>query len=176
MNREEAYYYKLLLINGIRADYDSWLNSYLETEGPLSDIVLNLAFCTSDTDKTVSYLHSYCFEAPFDEKIVCEKLRLFLKEAYNKNIYTMEDVCTLMYNLSMAHGDPSDFKLDSWYDMFYLPEYFELANDGVISQEKFEKAFLLYLNEGISVDYENLFDYVKKPSLFEKIKNWFRNK
>ena len=86
MNREEAYYHKLLLTNGIDDGFDSWLDSYLKTEDPLSDIALNLSTCGSNTNQIISYLHNYCLEQSFDEKAVCDKLRSFLKEAYAKEL------------------------------------------------------------------------------------------
>ena len=173
MNREEAYYHKLLLMNGIDDAFDSWLDSYLKTEDPLSDIVLNLSTCGSNTNQIISYLHNYCLEKPFDEKVVCDKLRSFLKEAYDKELYTLEELCALMYKLALAHGDPGDFEMAIWGDMFYLDYYFSLANDGLIDKEKIEQAALLYLNEGTPINYDNMWNFVKKPSILEKIKSWF---
>lgn len=45
MTREDAYYERILLLCGYWEDYDRWLDSYLETEEPLSDIVLELLDC-----------------------------------------------------------------------------------------------------------------------------------
>lgn len=173
MNREEAYYHKLLLTNGIDDGFDSWLDSYLKTEDSLSDIVLNLSTCGSNTNQIISYLHNYCLEQSFDEKAVCDKLRFFLKEAYAKELYTLEELCALMYKLALAHGDPGDFEMAVWGDMFYLDSYFSLANDGLIDKEKIEQAALLYLNEGTPINYDNMWNFVKKPSILEKIKSWF---
>ena len=51
MNREEAFYYEILLTLGYSSEYDEWLNTYLKTEDPLSDIVLDLAWCGADKEK-----------------------------------------------------------------------------------------------------------------------------
>lgn len=171
MNREDAYYYKILLMNGIYDDYDNWLYSYLTTEEPLSDIVLELGWCGSDINKTISCLHNFCLEQPFNERIVCDKLRTFLKESYNKNLYTIEEICTLMYNFVLAHGDPIDLDMSIWGDMFYLDDYWLNTKDGLCSKEKLEDAVLSYLNEGTPVDYNSLWNIRKEPSLFQKIKN-----
>ena len=48
MNREDAFYYKNLLMLGFSDGYDEWLNDYLEAENPLSNIVLELSCCGSD--------------------------------------------------------------------------------------------------------------------------------
>ena len=48
MNREDAFCHKIMLMAGLDGGYDEWLNTYLEKEDPLSDIVLELACCGSD--------------------------------------------------------------------------------------------------------------------------------
>ena len=40
MTREDAYYEKIMLLCGYWDNYDEWLDSYLETEDPISNIVL----------------------------------------------------------------------------------------------------------------------------------------
>ena len=54
MNREEAFYYEILLTLDYSPEYDEWLNTYLKTEDPLSDIVLDLAWCGADKEKRVT--------------------------------------------------------------------------------------------------------------------------
>ena len=82
MKREDAFYHKILLMTGLDDSYDEWLNYYLESEDPLSDIVLELACCGSDVNKTISTLHSYCAEQPFDVADVCDRVRMFYHKAY----------------------------------------------------------------------------------------------
>ncbi|MBQ7829997.1 MAG: hypothetical protein IJ345_06980 [Clostridia bacterium] len=150
MNYNEAYYFKILLTNGISEEYDQWLNSYLTTEQPLSDIVINL--CGADINQTIAYLHNYSANM-FDQETVCRMLREYLRKEYEANKLSMEEVCNLMYRFSITHGDPGDydFNEDVWVDMFYIDECYSLAKEGVISMEKFEKAFNSYLNHGISL-------------------------
>lgn len=166
MNYNEAYYFKILLTNGISEGYDQWLNSYLETEQPLSDIVLNL--CGADANQTITYLHNYSVNK-FDQETVCGLLREYLKREYDAKKLSMEEVCALMYRFSITHGDPCDYDFDEdvWGDMFYIDEYYSLAKEGVISMEKFEKAFNSYLNHGIS-----LFDQQSSKSLLEIINKY----
>ena len=167
MNSNEAYYFKILLTNGISEGYNQWLDSYLETEEPLSDIVLNL--CGADINQTITYLHNYSAEYHLDQKIVCRLLREYLKKEYDAKRLSMEEVCCLMYRFAITHGDPADYEFDSevWNDMFYIDEYYSLAKEGVISMEKFEKAFNSYLNHGIS-----LFDQQSSKSLLEIINKY----
>ena len=96
MKREDAYYYKILLMAGIEEGYDQWLDGFLENEDPLSDIVLNLSLCGSDVNATISCLHNFCAEETLDERAVVEKLRMFLKEAYHAGRMTKEETRELL--------------------------------------------------------------------------------
>ena len=91
MKREDAFYHKLLLASGLDDGYDEWLNHYLESENPLSNIALELACCGSDINRTISVLHNFCAEQPFDEAAVCHRIRLFYKNAYYSNRMSKEE-------------------------------------------------------------------------------------
>ncbi len=173
MKREDAYYFKILLMSGFSDGYDEWLNEHLEAEEPLSDVVLNLSLCGSDVNKTISYLHRYCAEQKFDDAVVCEKLRLFLKEAYLSNRFNKDEIISGMCRFAVNHGSHEDYESSLWFDMFYMEDYYSLAKSGIIPQDKFDRAFLSYLDDGVSVDLKALWNNKKsalKP-LRSKIKN-----
>ena len=173
MKREDAFYYKNLLMVGFSDGYDEWLNHYLEIESPLSDIVLELSLCGSDVNKTISLLHNYCAEQNFDKAVSHDKLRLFFKNAYYSNRMSKEEVLSTMYRLSLNIGDPGDFDIKLWGSMYYLDYYYSLALDGVIPMENFDFAFLSYLDNGTPLDSDLIWrkSMKKKPSLLDKIKS-----
>lgn len=176
---EDAYYFKILLMSGFNDGYDEWLDGYLEAENPLSDIVLDLSSCGSNLNKTISCLHNYCMEHDFDERDVCDKLRLFLKEAYYSNRMSKEEVVSSMYRFAVNHGDPGDFELDLWGDMFYMDDYYSLAKDGIISCERFDFAFHRYLDDGTHVDKELIWNETKQSStqsFFKRVLQKFRKR
>lgn len=162
MKREDAYYYKTLLMSGFSEEYDAWLDSYLEAEDPLSDIVLELALCGSDVSKTISCLHNYCLEQDFDARIVCSRLRLFLKEAHHTKRLSKKEIAYYMYRFSSNHGDPGDFDAELWGDMFYIDYYHSLAEDGIIPWENFDRFFYAYLDEGITIDTNAIWNHKKE--------------
>ncbi len=178
MKREDAFYYKQLLSLGYSDGFYEWFDSFLEADKPLSDIVLELACSGSDINKTISLLHNYCLEQPFDEAAACDKLRIFFKEAYHSNRMTKEEVVETMYRLALNVGDPldHDFNMDIWGDMYYFEYYYSLAQGDVISWERFDFAFFEYLDNGTPVDAKLIWkkNEYKKPSLLEKIKNIFK--
>ena len=178
MKREDAFYHKILLMTGLDDSYDEWLNHYLESENPLSNIALELACCGSDINKTISVLHNFCAEQPFDEIVVCDKLRLFFKDAYYANRMSKEEVSSTMYRLALNVGDPGDvdFNIKLWGSMYYLNDFYSLAKDGIISWENFDFAFFSYLDNGTPLDSNLVWNKntVKNPSFVDKSKSVFK--
>lgn len=154
MKHEDAFYYFNLLMIGFSDGYDEWLNDYLESEDPLSDIVLELACCGSNVNQTVSVLHHYCAGQPFDEAVLCDRLRLFLKEAYDSHRMTKEEIVSAMYRFAVDSGSRGDFDdlVRIWGSMYYLDDYHALAKNGIISWESFDFAFFSYLDNGTPLD------------------------
>lgn len=178
MTREDACYFKILLSSGLSDGYDEWLDLYLNKEDPLSDIVLNLALCGSDVNKTISCLYIFCAEKAFDEKLVCEKLRLFLKDAYHTGRFSKEEVLSYMYRFAAAQGDPGDFEIAAWDSMYYFDYYHSLVEEGLILKERFDAAFFSFLDDGIPLDSDKLWNYAdaKKDSLLSRLCNSFKKK
>ena len=172
MKREDAFFHKLMLMTGLDDDYDKWLNCYLESENPLSDVVLELACCGADVNKTISVLHNFCGEQSFDEAVVCDRVRTYFKDAYYKKRMSKEEISSAMYRLALNVGDPGDFNIHLWGSMYYLDEYYSLAKDGIISWERFDFAFFSYLDNGIPVDFDRIWNHnqKKKVSFVDKIK------
>ena len=158
VKREDAFYHKILLMTGLDDGYDAWLNHYLETENPLSQIVLELACCGSDINKTISVLHNFCREQPFDEAEVSNRVRLFFKNAYHTGQMRKEEVPPTMYRLARNAGDPGDFDMGIWGSLYYLDYYYSLASDRIISWESFDLAFFDYLEQSIPVDADRIWN------------------
>ena len=173
MNREEAFYYESLLTLGYSSEDDEWLNTYLKTEDPLSDIVLDLAWCGADKEKAISILRKYRLEESVDEENVCNRIRLFLKNAYYSKQLNKGQVTTAMYTIASHVGDPGDFDTEVWGSMFYFDEYYSLAEEGIITWEKFDSVFFDYLDNGIPCDLRDVF--AKKAACGEKSKFANRN-
>ncbi len=178
MKFEDAFYFKILLQAGLTDGYDEWLDGFLEAEDPLSDIVLKLALCGSDTRATVSCLHNYCAFQEIDEAAVCERLRLFLKDAYHTNRLSKEETVLLMDCFANIVGDPGDFDIDQWNDMYYMRLCYNMAQDGSTTWEYFDEVFLSYLNDGVPLIAKSIYAPPKqKPAKWiDKLKQFFCKK
>ena len=165
MEREEAFYHKILLMSCLDDGYNEWLNRCVETENPLSDIVLELAYCSSDINKTISVLNRYCTEEQVDMADVNDKVRLFFRNAYHSKKMSKEEITTYMQRVAFNIGDMENQNItiwDSssirkpdfavWESMYFLADYCQLAEEGIISWERFDFAFFSYLYNGTPID------------------------
>ncbi len=173
MKMEDAFYYECLLVLGFSDEYDEWFTSILESESPLSDISLILNDCGADVNKTISVLQSYRMNQSIDEAYVCNRLRLFLKGTYYSKKLDKSEVVSAMYLLASHIGDPGDFDMKLWGSMFYFEYYYSLAKDGILPFEKVDSSFFAYLDNGIEIDCQKLWESNTRPTLWKRIKRFF---
>ncbi|MBQ8147045.1 MAG: hypothetical protein IJ039_09695 [Clostridia bacterium] len=154
MKIEKAYYFLILLTVGIKDDYEKWLTERLEKENPLSDIVLELAFCTSDISKAISVLHNYIIDSTeaLDQTVVCDMLRLFLKEKYQSGKMNKKEITSLMYRFACIHENYESFGGSIWNSLYFFDDYYSLAESGNVFWESFDNDLLSYLNDGTPID------------------------
>lgn len=161
MTYEDAYYYRLLLQAGFTAEFDAWFDARLASDTPYSDIVVDLAMCRSDINETISLLRRYGDGKDFNETLLPalrERLRLFLKDAYHGGRLTKKETVDAMYSFAIAHGYPDDWNFNErlWGDMYYMSTCYEMAADGIASWENFDAIFLDYLDRGIPLIYDRI--------------------
>ncbi|MBQ9746484.1 MAG: hypothetical protein IJW21_06645 [Clostridia bacterium] len=157
MTREDAYFERLLLLAGLWEGYDEWLGSYLESEEPLSDIVLELVDCHGDMKEVEYRLKLYCLEKPFDEAGVHERLRLYLWENYKNGKMEKDEVLALMCRFSARILPDDDSVCTSFRE---LSDYYDLVKERMIAEEKFDSVFVAYLERGERVDTDKFWEKV----------------
>lgn len=157
MTREDAYFERLLLLAGLWEGYDEWLGFYLESEEPLSDIVLELVDCRGDMKEVEYRLNLYCQEKPFDEAGVHERLRLYLWENYKNGKMEKDEVLARMCRFS-SRILPDDNSVCGNFRV--LSDYYDLVEGGVISEEQFDGEFLAFLENGKRVDTDKFWEKV----------------
>lgn len=178
MKCEEAFYHKIMLMTGLDDGYEEWLNDYLEAEDPLSNIVLELAYCSSDVEKTISVLNDYCLEHAYDEAIVCGKARSFFQKAYDSGRMSREETISSMHRLAqnVRDAEDADFDMDAWIeiwgDMYYLDDDYDLVKEGLGSEADFDLAFSAYLRDGTPLNFNYIWEQnsKEKTGLLDKIK------
>ena len=147
MTPERAAYHRLMLLVGVREEYEQELDLALETEDPLSPLLLDLAFCMSDLSQTVSFLYNYTLDYSVDEQQVYDMIMAELRRQYVRGQMNAGEVCEILSKIQRIcdFGEP-------WIDLYtYLYEY-ELLDEGIISQEVFKTGFDSVFLHGERID------------------------
>lgn len=147
MTPERAQYHLLMLRMGEYAEYDRELDRLLEEQDPLSDLVLELAFCMSDRRQTISVLHNFLLDHPADPAGLYRAQLDWLHAQCDSKAMSPAAMCQYMLFL-MQQNDYAD----PWCELYsYVYEY-ELYDEGLISEAVFEKCFLSHFSQGVELD------------------------
>lgn len=157
MTAEDALYFELLLSNGYKDEFEAWLSERLEEETPLSDPVLELAFCQSSLRDTVSVLYNYRRGKRLDVRILEDKFKSFLGRMYREKKMSSQEVMNFIeWNLYAPHmplwdipWEENEFEQDIEY--LYII-YVDDLEFGWISQNEFEYLLGVWLEDRVSVD------------------------
>lgn len=136
MTPEEAQYYLLMLRFGEYDEYDRALDRLLEEQEPLSPLVLELAFCMSDRQETISVLHNFLLDHPADARKLVEPQLEFVRKQVREKAMTDLQASKYLYELITLH----DWE-EPWVDFYKYCDVHELYEDGFISQSVFEQCF-----------------------------------
>ena len=136
MTAERAAYHRLMLLAGLQEEFETELTIALETEDPISDLILDLAFCMSDLNGAVSILYSYTIDHAVDEQQVYDMILHKFRQLYADKRLNAAKVCEALSKIQRS----CDF-VDPWIGLYpYLYDY-ELMTEGFQSQEVFEANF-----------------------------------
>ena len=136
MTPEQAQYYLVMLKLGESEEYDRALDRLLEEQEPLSDLVLELAFCMSDRRQTISVLHNFLLDHPADQLILCDAFLKGLRQRYQSGAMTALQVSEYLYSLIVAN----DWE-EPWADLYKYCDLHEVYEEGLISRAVFEQCF-----------------------------------
>ena len=165
MTPERAAYHRLMLLAGVHSEFEKELDFALETEDPITAPILDLAFCMSDLNQTISVLYNYTLDYSVDEQQVYDMIMTELRRQYVGKQMNAGEVCKVLSKIQHIcdFGEP-------WLDLYtYLYEY-ELLDEGMISQEVFEVGFESVFLHGERIDVWALqkeYNQKKKKSLLD---------
>lgn len=142
---ETAAFYRLLLLIGIRDRFDAAFDHALETEEPLSDLMLSLCTCVSDDEKVLSVLQEYILDHTIDEQVVYHMIRGDFRKRRLSGQMTRAEVTEYLYEIAWRLDQ---LFADPWYNLT-TPNYaFELWRDGFVAEEVFNQCFDAWLFRG----------------------------
>lgn len=169
MTPDRAQYHLLMLRMGEYDEYDRELDRLLLEQDPLSELVLELAFCMSDRQQTISVLRNFLLDHPADPAVLYQAQRDWLRAQCERKSMTPEAMCQYMLFL-MQENDYAD----PWCELYpFLYEY-ELYDEGLISKEVFEKCFRSHFLHGIRLDPWAIQKEENRKTIPQKIVDFFR--
>ena len=149
MTPERAAYHRLMLLSGLREEFDRELDLALETEDPITDPVLDLAFCMSDPEQTISVLYNYTLKFRIDEQQVYEMILTELRRQYTEKLLAPAQLARILFTIAQNGGSSPE---EPW-DRLRCPSYlYELFEEGLLSGEVFQTAFEAFLLHGQEID------------------------
>ena len=136
MTPERVAYHRLMLLAGLQEEFEKDLDFALETEDPITAPILDLAFCMSDLNQTISVLYNYTLDYSVDEQQVYDMIMTELRRQYASKKLNAREICEVLSKIQRI----CDFT-EPWTELYsYLYEY-ELLDEGMISEEVFEAGF-----------------------------------
>ena len=170
MTPERAQYHLLMLRMGEYDEYDRELDRLLLEQDPLSPLVLELAFCMSDREQTISVLRNFLLDHPADERALMESQLAYVRKKYSEKAMTATQAADYLYGLITAN----DWE-EPWLDLWQYYDVCELYEDGFISQAVFEQCFEAALLRGEDLDCWALQKQEdQKKSFLDRVRNMFK--
>ena len=170
MTPERVAYHRLMLLAGLREEYERELDHVLETADPIPEPELTLAFYMSDLNETLSVLYNYTLDHPADDQQVYGMVLSSMRELYARGDFSASRITGMLCTIALAAdrrcADPP------WCDVYNLSIDQELFEDGHISEAVFLTVFETLLFHGKLLNSWQLsleqHKKQKKPRLFRK--------
>ncbi len=130
MTIEQAIYFKVLICNGYPEELLKHIDTALETQNPLSDIVLEMSFAANDEEKLISLLNELINsvkpeEIDFDGKLI-DMFLAFFRRKYREENMPLDELVTVMHSCAMCYSNLYPvFDNSLWYTMYILDECYE---------------------------------------------------
>lgn len=174
MTYDYAVFFKLLLLCGYKDELEQYIDTALEEQDPISDIVLELSCAGFDDKKKLSILNEYLLQAKdsdidYDQSVF-KLVMSFLKRKYIEDAMSMKDITDLMYQIAL-HTER--YLNEPWNTIYSMGVLFDEAEEGYIDKDDYKRKFDTFINDNIC-----FCDYPTEPpkeSLFKRLIKKFRD-
>ncbi len=143
MTVEMAAFYRRMLSVGLSNTYQRDIGLALEKEDPLSELLLDLAFCLSDVNKTISILDNYIGGCALDEYRIYPMIVAEMQALYNNNRLNLEQIAEALFGIledaGLCYEGP-------WEKVMYLSYEYDEVKDGCLYMDDFLDSFTEYLS------------------------------
>ena len=134
MTAENAVFYRRMLAVGLSGAYLRDVERALDEAEPLTDLLLELAFCLSDTDKTISVLDHYLENREPNEEIVYTMLLAELRSLYTSKSISLQRAAEAL--IAILKCDQLYWE-EPWKELSELVYSYEEVEDGFWTMDDF---------------------------------------
>lgn len=138
MTVEMAAFYRRMLSVGLSDTYEHDIGLALENEDPLPELLLDLAFCLSDTSKTISILDDYIYGRTLNEYQIYPMVLAEMRELYVSGSLKLEQIVEILFQILEGAGL---WYAGPWEKLTYLYFEYEEAEDGWLDMNSYLSSF-----------------------------------
>ena len=146
LSYEDAYFYKLILQNGFYNEINDWIDNIATINDELEGIYLDLVCNQNNLDELISCLHSYIGNIKIDDKALCDRLRLFIKERLDKGEMSYEEAANSLCGFAIKSEKWED---EPWKEFYMISVYGDYMDGGFLDVKDYHKIVIEFVNTGI---------------------------
>lgn len=145
LSYEDACFYKHILQGSFYQEVNEWVDSIAVNNDLLEGIHLDLVCNQDNLNELISCLHNYIGNNKIDNKCLCDRLRLFIKEKLNKNEISCEEAANSLCGFSI---NAEKWEEEHWHDFYMLSVYGDYMDGGFLAVEDYHKIVSEFVNTG----------------------------
>lgn len=146
LSYEDAYFYKLILQCGFYEEVNEWIDSIAVVNDSLEGIYLDLVCNQNNMNELISCLHSYIGNNKIDDKGLCDRLRLFIKEKIDKGEISYEEAANSLCGFAIKS---EKWEEEPWNDFYMLSVNGDYMDGGFLDVKDYHKIIIEFVNTGI---------------------------
>lgn len=146
LSYEDAYFYKLILQCGFYEEVNEWIDSIAVVNDSLEGIYLDLVCNQNNMNELISCLHSYIGNNKIDDKGLCDRLRLFIKEKIDKGEISYEEAANSLCGFAIKS---EKWEEEPWNDFYMLSVNGDYMDGGFLDVKDYHKIVIEFVNTGI---------------------------
>lgn len=146
LSYEEAYFYKLILQCGFYEEVNKWIDSIAVVNDSLEGIYLDLVCNQNNMNELISCLRSYIGNNKIDDKGLCDRLRLFIKEKIDKGEISYEEAANSLCGFAIKS---EKWEEEPWKDFYMISVYGDYMDGGFLDVKDYHKIVIEFVNTGI---------------------------
>ena len=145
LSYEDAYFYKLILQCGFYEEVNEWIDSIAVVNDSLEGIYLDLVCNQNNMNELISCLHSYIGDNKIDDKGLCDRLRLFIKEKIDKGEISYEEAANSLCGFAIKS---EKWEEEPWKDFYMISVYGDYMDGGFFDVKDYHKIVIEFVNTG----------------------------